>query len=94
MRQRTYLNAILTVNAVLLAAILGALLSDGNPLGPRSATAAGDGFPNAASQRQQIVQAINDMKKSVEATTRKLESGKLKVEVTNLDEIQVNVNGS
>ena len=98
-RQRTsYLNVILTVNAVLLAGLLWTQISTSPPMAQeavaqqrtkRSAT-----IPNAAEQRVRIIQAIQSLQRSTDATKKLLDSGKLKVEVTNLDEIEVTVEES
>ncbi|UCD74981.1 MAG: hypothetical protein JSV91_14485 [Phycisphaerales bacterium] len=90
-RQGTYLNAILTVNAVLLSALVWTQLAP-RPVMAETATAQATrrpGIPNAAEQRQKLITAVKDMKASVDSTRKLLESGKLKVEVTNLDEIRL-----
>jgi len=93
MRQGLYLNVILTVNAVLLAGIVWTQVA-GHPTLARSASAQtgpvspNQGIPNAADQRQKVIEGIRDLKTSVEAMKRTIESGKLKVEVTNLDQIK------
>jgi hypothetical protein len=88
MRQGTYLNVILTVNAVLLGGIVWTQIA-GRPVLEQTATAqVGTGVPNAADQRQKMIEALRDMKTSIDANTKLMQSGKLKVEVTNLNEIK------
>ena len=90
MRQGTYLNVILTVNAVLLGGLLWTHVAS-SPILEQSATAQvgakdGAGVPNAADQRQKMIEALRDIKASVDSTKKLVESGKLKVEVTNFDQ--------
>jgi hypothetical protein len=99
MRRGTYLNVILTVNAVLLTGLLWTQLAD-RPLLESEAAAEAQSrtktpnppvIPNAAAQRDRMINAIKDLKQSVDAQRKFLESGKLKVTVTNLDEINLEV---
>lgn len=95
MRQSTYLNVILTVNACLLTGILWTHVA-GQPALASAALAQssppGLGIPNAADQRQRIIEALREIKGSVEATRRVMESGKLKVEISNIDKLGVEKN--
>jgi len=98
MRQGTYLNVILTVNAVLLAGLVwtqvaGVPVFAGNAsaqsrsrLGPPPPT-----VPNAGKQRERIAAKIMELKASVDETRSLLESGRVKVEVTNLDEVDITI---
>lgn len=93
MRQRNYLNVILTVNAVLLAGLLWTQVAD-TPLLANSAVAqnrkqfAGvPTIPNAAKQRDAIAQGLRELKSSVEGVKRSLDAG-VKVQVTNFDEVK------
>jgi hypothetical protein len=95
MRQGTYLNVILTVNAALLSVLAWTQLA-GRPLladdaAAQAGASAGDkgSMINAAEQRQRMIEALTDLKKAVEATRTTVESGRLRVEVTNLDQIRV-----
>lgn len=94
MRQSTYLNVILTVNAVLLTGILWTQLASGPALVPTAQAqtqppgSGGVGIPNAADQRQRMIESLREIKGSVEATRRLLESGKVKVEVSNIDRLK------
>lgn len=45
-------------------------------------------FPNAAAQRAELVKAMKEVEKKIEANSKLLQAG-LKVEVTNLDEISI-----
>lgn len=97
-KQTRCLNTLLTVNAVLLGGLLWTQLAD-RPLLAGSAeaqsrmtgTSAAQGVPNAAQQREQMIDALRDMKKSVDEMKKTMEDGKLKVQVTNLDEIKIDV---
>ncbi|MDY7108374.1 MAG: hypothetical protein SYC29_07025 [Planctomycetota bacterium] len=95
MRRGTYLNVILTVNAVLLTGLLWTQLAD-RPLleteaaaQSRTKTPAPPAPPNAAEQRAKMIKTLNGLKQSVDAQRKLMESGKLKVTVTNLDEIEL-----
>jgi anti-sigma28 factor (negative regulator of flagellin synthesis) len=94
-RQLNYLNAILTVNAVLLAVLIWTQAApmpvEAQSAHAQSTSAPRRGIPNAAEQRQKMIAAMQDMKKSVDGLRNSIESGKVKVEVTNLDEIEINV---
>lgn len=92
MRRKNYLNGILTVNAALLTGLLWVQLA-GQPVFSNTAAAQSSRdrspvkVPNAASQRQKIIEELGKLSQSVEAMKRHVESGSLKVEVTNLDQI-------
>jgi hypothetical protein len=91
MRQGTYLNVILTVNAILLGSLVWTQVA-GRPVLEQTVAAQGSkegvGVPNAADQRQKMIEALRDMKASLDGTTKLLQSGKMRVEVTNLNEIK------
>lgn len=96
-KQNRCLNTLLSINALLLGGVLWTQLAD-SPLLDRSADAqmrtaiAGEpGIPNAAQQREKMIQTMLDMKKSVDSLTKTLESGDLNVEVSNLDEVKIQV---
>lgn len=88
MRQQTYLNVILTLNAALLAAMLWTQLAPTTRTDTTEAStrATAQGIPNAAEQRLRMIEALRDIKTSVDATLRLVESGAIKVEVTNLND--------
>ena len=98
MRQGNYLNVILTVNAVLLAGLVWTQVAD-TPLLVETASAQNRSrpgrpvptVPNAGKQRERIAAKLVELKASVDATRGLLESGRIKVEVTNLADIQINV---
>ena len=96
-KQTRCLNALLTINGLLLGALLWTQLADQPLLAGeadaqmRASASTEGGVPNAAQQRQKMIDALEDMKKSVDAMNKTMESGNLKVEVTNLDEIKVQV---
>ncbi len=89
MRQGKYLNGILTVIAVLLAVLLWTQVAS-RPVFSTPAVADGPptGFPNAAAQRQRMIEALQQMRKSTEASNKLLTSGKLRVEVTNIRDFE------
>ena len=92
MRRRTYLNGILTVNAVLLAGLMWVQVG-GQPMLANTATAqvrtkpAKVHVPNSANQRQKMIDELRDLSQSMEALKKQLDSGTIKVEVTNLDQL-------
>lgn len=90
MQPSRYLNVILTVNAVLLTAVLWNGIAE-RPLLSSTAHAQGvpEGVPNAGMQRHQMIEGLRDVRSQLEATRRMLESGAIKVQVTNLDELKV-----
>jgi len=95
MKRGNYLNAILTVNAVLLAGLVwtqivgrpifaGEAVAQVRTIPPRSYV-----VPNAAVQRDTMINVMRSLEKKLSEAQVLLTSGKLKVEVTNLDEIEV-----
>jgi hypothetical protein len=101
MRQGKYLNVILTVNAVLLAGLLWTqvaeqpMLADSAVAQTRSRPNPGKkpSFykPNASEQRADQLEVLKQLNQSIKEQTSLLSSGKLQVEVTNLDTIKVEV---
>lgn len=95
MRRGTYLNAILTVNAVLLAVLAWTQLVQPT-FGPAEAAAQSSpptGFKNATAQRQEMIKAVKATQASVESLERLLESGRVTVEVGNADDIAASLGG-
>jgi len=96
MRQSKYLNMILTVNAFLLAGLLWTQVVGGPSFVPeamaqkRSFGPQVPNVPNAGQQRADIAKSIQKLNESVQAMKRLLESGRIQVQVTNLDEIPTN----
>lgn len=94
MRQTTYLNVILTLNAVLLTGVLWTQLVD-RPVFAQHAEAQmtdaqfASGIPNAGLQREQMVRHLDRLNRNLEATMQVIESGKVKVEVANLKDIKL-----
>ena|SRR6185503_2642628 len=103
MRQGKYLNGILTVNAVLLAGLLWTQIAgkamlaseaaaqstaSGTPLGRAGADAV---MTNAAEQRQRMIESLKEIKTSIDATRKVVEGGKMKVEISNIDQIKAAV---
>lgn len=90
MRQGTYLNIILTVNAMLLAALVWTQVAD-RPLLSTSAHAQTfrEAPLNAGAQRQKMIELLTEMRKESEKTRKLLEAGNASVKVTNLDEIKI-----
>ncbi len=89
------LHAILTVIAVLLAAQIWLQVAS-RPVFAGESQAAGDPptFPNAAKQRQDLLDAVERMTNEVKRTNELLESSTLQVEVANLSEIKEVANES
>jgi hypothetical protein len=88
MRQGTYLNVILTVNALLLAVLAWTQLAGHGGNGPLVQTAqaqrASDGgMTTAAEQRQRMIESLREVRQSVNETNRLLERGTLRVHVVN-----------
>ncbi len=91
MRQGTYLNFILTVNAVLLAGLVWTQIVE-TPVATEAIAAdrlKRMTIPNAAEQRKKMIDALAEIKRSADASQRLLESGKVKVQVTNLSDIKL-----
>lgn len=90
MRQGTYLNIILTINAVLLTALIWTQVAD-RPFVSESAQAQShrDVPLNAGAQRQKVIELLTEVKKESEKSRKLLESGDVRVRVTNLDEIKI-----
>ncbi len=89
-RRMRYLNAVLTVNAVLLTGLLWMQIVE-QPVLSETAVAEqsnkpGIRVPNAAEQRKKMHDELKLIKRSVDLTRRTLEAGKIKVEVTNLSD--------
>ena len=95
MRQGTYLNVILSINAVLLTALIWTQLA--GPAGPSPDAAAAQlgtsgtmgGIPNAGEQRLLMLRSLARVEKSLDGISKHLENGKLTVSVDNLHEIQL-----
>lgn len=93
MRQTTYLNGILTVNAVLLAGVLWTQLVN-RPVLAQSADAQTNaqglpGIPNAGGQRDQMIRQLERLNVTLDSTMKHLQGGNLKTEVTNLKDIKI-----
>jgi len=94
MRQTTYLNGILTLNAVLLAGVLWTQVAS-RPLLAQNADAqvsnaqSMPGIPNSGAQREQMIRHLDRLNRNLEATMKVIEGGKVKVEVTNLKDIKI-----
>ena len=100
MKSTRYLNVILTVNAFLLSGLLWTQIADGPFLDREAAaqrtnrasrTKQTQPFPNAAQQRLDQRMLLKDFRQAFEEQRRFLESGQLKVEVTNLDDLRITI---
>ncbi|MHC5026264.1 MAG: hypothetical protein ACYTGR_05820 [Planctomycetota bacterium] len=95
MNASKYLNGILTVNAILLGGLLWTqvantpLLAEEASAQARSGGKPPAGFTNAGTQRQEMVRALKEVEAAVKKNSKLLESGRLKVQVTNLDEVRI-----
>src|SRR5688572_12228375 len=91
-KQGTYLHVILTANALLMAGLLWTQVVGGSAelLGTQTAVAQGskdptEGVPNAANQRQKMIETLREVKTSVDAMKKSLDGGKIRVEISNPD---------
>ena len=93
MGQGKYLNVILTVNAVLLTGLLwtqvaatpllaGTAEAQNRTYGPKVPV-----IPNAAKQRDATIKAVKDVERAVNGLKASLENGRIKVQVSNLAEL-------
>ena len=95
MRQSRYLNVILTVNAVLLAGLLWTQLAGQPLLTSEAAAQSRSRYAKPATpavntqQRFDIDRALDNQIKAVQKIERLLQSGKIRVEVSNLREIRL-----
>ncbi len=94
-RSQQYLNGILTVNAVLLAAMVWTNISSG----PSRADAAPialqvedqehvGGVPNAAAQRERTITEVRGLRDDFRQLEQALTSGKMKVNVANFGDLK------
>jgi hypothetical protein len=92
-RSGSYLNGILTANAVLLAALVWTNVSDGPsranaaPVALQNDDAVG-GVPNAGAQRERLITEVRALRDDVRALEMTLNGGKVKVSVGNFAELK------
>jgi hypothetical protein len=90
MRQSRYLNVILTVNALLLGAVLWTQFAGGSGLA-QPAMAQAQQQPNplmqAGEQRVRMVENLDRLTQNITSLQQMLESGRVKVQVTNIREL-------
>ncbi len=91
-RQGTYLNIVLTALTLVLAALLWTqFASHGDMVRSSFASDRGaSGIPDSGEQRERIIRELREMRGTLEATKELMESGRAKVQVTNLDQIDAN----
>lgn len=96
-RRFTYLNGILTVNAVLLAGLMwtqiaGTSINDTASAQSRTRYADpvrdGKGVPDAGKQRMELVEAMRKLRKSIDSFYVLLDGGDIDVNVKNLAELK------
>jgi hypothetical protein len=95
MRQGTYLNIILTVNAALLTGLLWGQLAGRASL-ETQASAQGVPLPagqsaipvTSADQRQRQIELMRDIKLAVDDLKKSVMTGTMKVEVSNIDQLK------
>ena len=98
MRQRTYLNAILTVNAGLLAVLAWTQIAERPVLTPEAVAQSPTVAFDAGAQRQRMVDAVQnlersidvsmqDLIRSVDLTRATLKNGEAQVKVANTAEL-------
>ena len=93
-RQGTYLNIVLTALTLVVGALLWTQFASRGGM-VRSSFASDrstSGIPDAGEQRERIIRELREMRGTLEATRKLMESGRVKVQVTNLDQIDVNRN--
>ena len=85
MRQSRYLNVILTVNALLLTGLLWTQWSSGSGLAQSASAQTQQNLGvSSAEQRVRMVENLDRLQQSMTSMQQLLESGKIKVQVTNL----------
>ncbi len=96
-RQGRYLNIILTVNAVMLSALVWMQIAGNSgsaPLGAQPAYAQSPptgGIPNAGGQRERMISELQAIKSSIETLRKTVEGGKMKVSIANVEELKTAV---
>ena len=94
MRQGTYLNVILTVNAALLTGLLWGQLAghasfDAQAIAQVPVPTGQSAIPvTSADQRQRQIELMRDLKASVDELKKTMQSSTFKVEVTNIGELK------
>lgn len=88
MRQGTYLNVILTVNACLLAVLAWTQLSAQPPMVQSAEAQNAGGMVTAGEQRQRIIESLRQVRQSVNETNQRLDRGTMRVHVVNANEIR------
>jgi hypothetical protein len=92
-RNATYLNAILTVNAVMVAALVwthvseGPSLANASPLQAETGENTG-GVPNAGLQRLQTLNEIKALRSDVQRLEATLVAGKIRFGISNFAELK------
>jgi hypothetical protein len=104
MNAHRYTNVLLTINALLLAALLWVLVVErplfadtaearvvSSPLVEKNVSGKQKApvFANATAQRQEIIAQLKRLNAGLAQQKSMLESGRIRVEVANLDEIEV-----
>ncbi len=94
-RQGRFLNAILTVNAILLGVLLWTQFANHPPVVDSASAQSRTKTPLPNSGRgvyaaqSHNVKILRDLEKAVNSIQSTLESGRMRVEVVNLDEIEI-----
>ena len=89
-----YLNAILTINAVLLALLLWSQVA-GTPMFDRAAEAQAtsgdsqDTFANPIKQRKQMIDLLKATNESINKLNKSISDSTLNVEVTNFEDLEL-----
>lgn len=89
MRRRHYLNAILTVNAILLTGVIWVVGADRAPF---AATARADeprGIPDAGSQRNEMIRELRRLNEQMEALRKDFDERVLNVKVTEMPPVKI-----
>jgi hypothetical protein len=95
-RSRGFLSGILTVNAVLLAALVWTNITEGPSraeAAPVAPVAQSDdppqiGVPNAGAQRERLIAEVRSLREDVRALEQAVNSGRMKVTISNFSELK------
>lgn len=88
MKRISYRDSILSIIAVLLAANVWVQVSGGPTLSQNALAQDPRGIPNAGYQRKEMIDGIREIGRRVDGLAKLIESGKLKVEVSNFKDLE------
>lgn len=88
MKRISYRDSILSIIAVLLAANVWVQISSGPAFSHEALAQDPRGIPNAGYQRKEMIDGIREIGRRVDGLAKVIESGKLKVEVSNFKDLE------